>query len=191
MNRKQKIEKHKSDVFSDNQREAQYACNKLFHLGGGFSKIGQKKCRKFLITLLDQEKPRTRNAVAITFRNNEFNAALNPLLQAINKPENSRSRGTLVYALEKLDCSKKLSELFDILFGAANNWEVQASVLTILDEQIFEFTESELQTIQEKWNQLAPSWNQLNHINEDAISEVNIDRKLIQEFVDGYLAYLK
>ena len=190
MNKKQRVEHLKSAVFSEDWDEAKDACRRLFHFGGRFNKTGRRKCRRFLVELLDQENPWTRNVVAITFRINRFNAAVDPLFHAITKPENSRYNGTLVYALEKLNCGHHLGELFSILFGAAGNWEVQASALCILEEQIFEFIRDELRTIAEGWNAIQNDWNRLNNIDEGKIRETDFDRMLIQSFVDGYLAYL-
>lgn len=90
-----------------------------------------------------------------------------------------------------LDCSQPLSALFGILFGAVNNWEVQASALTILEEQIFEFTSDELYDIAAGWDAVKDDWNRLNDIDESSSSKPDHDRALIQDFVDGYLAYLK
>ena len=190
MHKKQRLKQLKLAVFSADWNEAQNACDRLFHFGGRFNKTGRRKCRRLLIELLDQENSRARNAVAMTFRINRFNAAVGPLFRAITKPENSRYRGTLVYALEKLNCRHHLGELFRILFGAAGNWEVQASTLNILEEQTFEFTRNELQTIAEGWNAIQNDWNRLNTIDESNIRETNFNRTLIQRLVDGYLAYL-
>lgn len=190
MNKRQRVEHLKSAVMSEDWHEAKDACQRLFHFGGRFNRTGRRKCRRFLIALLYQENPRARNAAAMTFRINRFNTAVVPLFHAIIKPENSRYRGTLVYALEKLNCIYHLGELFSILFGAAGNWEVQASILNILEEQIFEFTKDELRTIAESWNAIQNNWNTLNNIDENNIREIDFDRRLIQHFVDGYLAYL-
>ena len=190
MNKRQRVEHLKSAAISEDWDEAKDACHRLFHFGGRFNKTGRRKCRRFLIELLVQENPRARNAAAMTFRINRFNAAVVPLFHAIVKPENARYRGTLVYALEKLNCSNHLGKLFSLLFGAVGNWEVQASTLNILEEQIFEFTRDELRTIAEGWNAIQNNWNRLNSIDENNIREIDFDRKLIQGLVDGYLAYL-
>jgi hypothetical protein len=127
----------------------------------------------------------------MTFQKNRFNAAVTPLLRAITKPENNRTRGKLVYALETLNCSQKLGELFAVLFGAADNWTVQASIVEILEEQIFVFTKDELREIEQGWNAIRADWNSLNNIDEDNISQLHYHRALIQNLVDGFLAYLK
>ncbi|GAB3296938.1 hypothetical protein GCM10027348_19730 [Hymenobacter tenuis] len=140
--------------------------------------------------MLNQENPQARNAAALTFRIYRFNAAAGPLFRAVHKPENFKSRGTLVYALGKLNCSHHLGELFSILFGAAGNWEVQVHVLSILDEQTFSFTKEELQKIKSEWYSIQNEWNELNNIDENNIRKIEFDRILIQSFVDDYLIYL-
>ena len=89
-----------------------------------------------------------------------------------------------------LNCSQHLGELFAILFGSADNWEVQASALTILDEQVFEFIRAELMTIGTDWDAIKHNWNRLNGIDEKKPHEIDHDQALIQRAVDGYLAYL-
>ncbi|RFP64045.1 HEAT repeat domain-containing protein [Hymenobacter lapidiphilus] len=191
MNKKQRVEYLKAAVFSEDWNVAQDACGKLFHFGGRFNKTKRKKHRQFLIQLLDQEKPRARNAAALTFRLNRYSAAVIPLLHAITKPENSKNRGTLVYALEKLKCHHHLGDLFSVLFGATGNWEVQNHTLRVLEEQIFEFTREEVQKVAKDWNVIRDNWNILNSIDEKHISQLDFDRKLIQSFVDDYLVYLQ
>lgn len=191
MNKKQRVDSLKAAVFSENWDEAQDACNRLFHLGGRFNKTGRKRERQFLIRLLDQEKPKARNAAALTFRFNRYNMAVVPLLRAVAKPENTKHRGTLVYALEKLKCHQHLGDLFSILFGAIGNWEVQNHTLRILEEQTFEFTREEIQKVAKDWNAIRDNWNGLNNIDEKHISHLDFDRELIQRFVDDYLAYLQ
>lgn len=191
MTRQQRIAQLKVTLFSDDGEAAGRASDALFHFGGRFHKTGRRKSRQYLLCILDQQQSFARKAVALTFRKNRFHTAVPPLLRAITKPENARTRGTLAYALETLNCSQKLGELFAILFGALDNWTVQASILTILDEQVFEFTKAELQGIEEGWKAVKGDWKELNGLDEQRISEIAHDRNLIQHVVDGYLAYLK
>ena len=159
------------------------AADRLFEIGG-------QENIDFLIGLLDQQNSGVRNVVALTFRNCKFNDALEPLLKAIRKKENKGLTGTMVYALEELNCSHKLCELFDILFDESN-WEVQNHVLTVLDKQIFQFTEEDLMGIKTKWENIKYSWNDLNKIDKDNLQPHDLDKDLIQNFVDGYVSYLE
>ena len=112
----QEIKKVKREIFSDDWEKMKVSADRLFEIGG-------QENIDFLIGLLDHQNSGVRNIVALTFRNYKFNDALDPLLRAIRKKENKGLTGTMVYALEELDCSHKLCELFDILFDE-NSWEV-------------------------------------------------------------------
>ena len=180
----QEIETLKTDIFSDNWDKMKKSSNRLFEIGG-------RENIDYLLGLLDQPNPLVRNAVALTFMDNKFNDALEPLLKSITKEENKSARGTMVYALEALDCSNKLKELFDILFTAAKNAEVQTGILTVLDEQEFEFTKNDLSEIQEKWERLKDHWDKMNGIDKENKKDYEIDRDVIQNFVDGYVSYLE
>jgi HEAT repeat protein len=179
MNTDQEIEKLKSDIFSGNWDTMKQSVNRLFEIGG-------QQNLDYLVGLLDQSNSGVRNAVSLTFRDNRFNAALEPLLTAINKEENKGYTGTMVYALEKLDCSHKLRELFDILFNK-NSYEVQNHILTVLDEQEFKFNDDDLVYIRSKWDKLKDDWNDINKVDK----KHSFDKDLIQSFVDGYVCYLK
>ena len=172
------IEKLKTDIFSENWEKMKVATDRMFEIGG-------QENIDYLIGLLDQSNLVVRNAVSLTFRKNKFNKALEPLLNSIYKKEYKGYNGTLVYALETLDCSKKLSELFDILFED-NSYEVQYHVLTILDKQIFEFTSEDLLGIKTKWDNLKNNWNEKNKIDPDNLKTYDLDRDLIQNFVDRF-----
>jgi HEAT repeat protein len=181
----QEIEKLKTDIFSGDRDKMKEAVNRLFAIGG-------QDNIDYLIELLDQENSLVRNEVAMTFMDNKFNQALEPLLNSISKAENINARGTMVYALQALDCSHKLKELFEILFTATKNWEVQSGVLTVLEEQEFEFTRNDLIDIKDKWERLKENWNDLNGIEKGVTKKAyEIDSDIIQDFVDGYVSYLE
>ncbi len=133
------------------------------------------------ITLLDNENPVIRDKAAIGLHDLADNKALEPLLKAINKPENINSRGTLVYALDSLDCSAKLPELFDLMFYG--NAEVRMSAINILDEQIFEFSRSDLYSIKDKWEKIQKQPELCPYYDEY--------KDTIETLVESYLEYLK
>ncbi len=135
----------KADFFSPDPKVATAASDKLGELGGD-------EVIAFLIPILESENAWLRNSAALALRDIGDNRAVEPLFHAIQKPENANNRGTLVYALEELDCSQKLPELFDILFYA--RYEAKMSAATVLDEQIFEFSAEDLHEIQRKWEDL-------------------------------------
>jgi len=180
----QEIVKLKSEVLSDNWDKAKESAIRLLN-------TGRRDSSDFLISLLDQSNVQARNAVALAIMDNRFQDALEPLLRSITKRENSNTRGTMAYALQSLNCSLKLRELFLILFDATKNLEVQSAILTVLDQQEFEFTEADLLEIQHTWDKLKDKWDELNGIDPVNKREYDIDRVIIQNFVDGYVSYLK
>ncbi|MCZ8023641.1 MAG: hypothetical protein O9294_17890 [Cytophagales bacterium] len=178
------IEKLKANIFSGDWDKMKESSNRLFE-------IGSQEDIDYLLSLLDQPNSLVRNAVSLTFMDYKFNDALDPLLKSIAKHENRNDRGTMVYALQKLDCRSKLKELFNILFTSPKNLEVQSGILQILDEQEFEFTKYDLIEIQKNWERLKDNWDEENGIEKGELREFDIDRDVIQNFVDGYVSYLK
>ena len=135
----------KNDLFSDNKDKALKASDQLAEIGG-------KEVIEFFISLLDQDKERLRDLAALGLREIADNQALDPLLKAINKSENQNYNGTMAYALESLDCSRRLPEIFELLFNG--NAEVKMAATTILEEQEFYFTKQDLLDIQSKWHEI-------------------------------------
>jgi len=189
MTKKQRIERLKANVFSDDWETQKWACHDLFHFGGRFNKTGRRKNRRFLVGLLGHEDPHVRNAVALLFRDSRYQPALNSLLEAIKNPANARHNGTMAYALEKLDCSRKLGELFEVVFGAANNFEVLQHTLTALNEQHFRINNDKLHQIARRWEEVKPTWDELNTKGKSLPGDFT--QAVIQDFVDDFMAYLK
>ena len=191
MTKKQRVVLLQADVYSADWEVAKAASNRLFTFGGRFNKTGRRRNRRFLVAVLDQNEPQARRAVALTFRKQRYQLALPALLRAIKNPANLHQRSTMAYALENLNCSQRLAELFTILFGAIKNPLLQSSILNVLEEQIFEFSRTDLFTIEAQWNTIKSDWNRLNEINSVSPTEYTYDQAVIQNFVDGYMAYLE
>lgn len=134
----------------------------------------------YLITLLNSTDPELRNLSALGLRDLADNGALEPLFVAIMKPENVNSRGTLVYALETLNCSAKFSEMFDLLFYG--NYEVKVGAATILEDQEFEFSKVDLLVIQDKWTHI--------QLNPNLCPDYDKCRADIEDLVSSYLNHL-
>jgi hypothetical protein len=169
------IEQLKKDILSDNWDLILLASNRL-------SKIGGEKVVTFLISLLSSENPLTRNGVALALKNIQDNRALEPLLAAIFKKENHAYNGTMVYALESLDCSKKLKEIFQILFY--ETFESKMSAYSILSNQEFKFTEQDLFEIQQMWDDCKLYPEKCPCYNEEET------RAMMEESLNDYLEYL-
>jgi HEAT repeat protein len=163
----------KIDFFSPDSAVATAAANKLGELGGD-------EVLDFLISVLKSPNALQRNSAALALRDIGDNRAAEPLWQEILDPQNRNQRATMVYALERLDCSQKLPELFDLLFYGS--YEAQMYAGTILDEQIFEFSEADLHTIQSKWDDLQK--------HPEKCVDFELRKDDIQHFVEGFTSYL-
>lgn len=95
-----------------------------------------------LLPLLASSDPAVRDKAALALHDLGDSAAVAPLLKAISEPANANHRGTLVYALQALDCTKHFLPLFDL--ALSGSYEVQCHALTILGEQAMQVTTSEL-----------------------------------------------
>ncbi len=173
---KQEIEELKKNVFSDDWELVKSSGDRL-------GKIGGDEVVEFLISLIALDNSGIRNRAALALEDIKDNRALEPLLTAIFKKENFNYNGTMVFALESLDCSQKLKEIFKILFY--ETYEAKMSAFAILADQIFNFTKDDLLEIQEMWNDCklhpdkCPDFYDLE------------TREMIQDAVDGFITYLK
>ena len=125
----------RKQICSDDGDARLKASDKLASIGGG-------KVLDILIPLLKSENAGIRNAAALSLREIGDNRSVKPLVKAITNPKNKNNRGTLVYALEKLDCSKLLSTLVEL--ALCDSYEVQNHALTIISEQSFKTTKKEI-----------------------------------------------
>ena len=99
------------------------------------ARIASSEVVDVLSCLLTNSDGEIRNAAALALREIGDSAAVRPLLDAIQRPENHRNRSTLVYALETLDCSRHFIDIFRL--ALSSKYDVQMSALSILDEQGF------------------------------------------------------
>ncbi|WP_420579926.1 hypothetical protein [Reichenbachiella sp.] len=170
----------KSQLLSADWKDQKSITNLLFE-DGEYS---------YLLELFQHEDSSIRNSVALTFKEHKYQEALDPIFKAVQTEAFRNSRGTLIFALQSLNCSHKLNELYNILFSATNNWEVQNGVLSILDEQEFEFTAEELLSIESTWKEVRGDWNRNNGIQEEKHTNFQIDEKTITEVLNGFLSHL-
>jgi hypothetical protein len=166
----------KNDLFSNDVKIALAASKKL-------AKVGGDHILTFLLELLESEKPGIRNLAALSLRDIGDNRAIAPLLQAIFKPENRNYIGTLVYALQTLECTHILVELFKILFY--ESFESKMGAYKILDEQEFEFSRTDLMQIQSMWKECSKAPSEENGFKDPDTKE------MIQDAYEGFMEYLK
>jgi hypothetical protein len=168
------IEQLKRDIFSENKAIAKSSANRLVE-------IGEVEIIDFFISLLKSDSPIIRNRAALALADIGDNKSLEPLLEAIFKGKNHNHNGTLVYALESVDCSNKLVEIFTILFY--ESYEAKMSAYSILGNQTFTFFNEDLLKIKAmsedciQHPEKCPDYHQTELIN-------------IQAMVNHFMTYL-
>ena len=169
MTRLNKIERFKAELYSVDHKVALQASDELVKIGG-------QDILELFISLLDHENSEIRDIAALSLHDIANNQALEPLLIAIKKSANNNSNGTMAYALETLDCSRKLKEIFDMLFfGDA---EVKMAATSILRDQDFYFNSDDLKDINAKWDEIK------GHPDQSPLLESYKDT--IEYFIDIY-----
>lgn len=112
--------------------------------------IGGDDVLHFLISLLELDDPRIRNHAALALEQISDDRAIEPLLKAIFKQENHNCNGTVVFALQALNCSKYLVSIVRILLF--ETFESKMSAYTILTTQKFNASNEEIAEIELMWN---------------------------------------
>jgi len=168
------IEQLKRNIFSSDWELVKFSADKLGEIGGD-------EITDFLISLLDLDDSGIRNRAALALEDIGDNKAVEPLFKSIFK--NHNYNGTMVFALESLDCSKHLKDIFKILFSEA--YEAKMSAMAILDTQIFEFTSQDLIDINDMWEDCKLHPEKCPEIEHDDV------RTEMQDSVDGFMEYLK
>jgi hypothetical protein len=173
---KQEIESLKQNMFSDDWELVKSSADKLGEIGG-------EEITDFLISLLKSENSGLRNRAALALEEIKNNRAVEPLLEAIFKKENHNYNGTMVFALESLDCSRNLKDIFRILFY--ESFEAKISAYRILTEQKFDFTQEDLTEIKQMFDGCK------SHPDKCPCFEDEKIQTIIQEAVEAYLSLLK
>jgi len=138
-------------------------------------KINSKDIVPQLILVLNMaETTDTVNATALALREIGGKESVPFLIQALNNPLNKNNKSTIVYALENLDCSKYFLTIFD-LFVFSKKDDVRLSAYSILKEQKFTLTDSELKKANEMLSSSEISSDD-KEISEKFISQVKRDK---------------
>jgi hypothetical protein len=113
-----------------------------------------------LVPRLASSDPSIRNGAALNLRDlaeSGVSVPVEPFLSAISDPANHDNRGTLVYAIQMLDCTGYFAQIFDLTLHG--NFECQNHALAILDEQAMRLTPEMLREAGEKLSVFIPSGN--------------------------------
>jgi hypothetical protein len=109
----------------------------------GLGRLNTPAARAALIQGLGSDSGTTRNCAALAIRDAQWQEAVPALVEAILKPANARNRGTLVYALEVMDCSQHFSFLFRL--ALEGNLECRSHALGILWNGGFRVSDEEIE----------------------------------------------
>ncbi|RPD47603.1 HEAT repeat domain-containing protein [Hymenobacter sediminis] len=164
----------RQEALSTDWEKAKTACARL-------CEMPNDEALNVLIDLLEQPTPRTRNLAALALRERADSRAVAPLLMAIRNPGNHSYNGTMVYALQTLDCRHHLKDLFEILFY--ESYEAKLMAMTVLEEQEFEFTVDDLTSIKHQWDNCKAHPTLCHGFDEN--------HENIEYFVDGFMSYLE
>lgn len=88
-----------------------------------------------------------RNLAAAAMRETGNQKYFIPLVNRINELGTKGKIGTLVYALENLDCRRSLYDIANLNLNAGKNMEVKHSTTVILNDQTFRLTNKELKEV--------------------------------------------
>lgn len=96
-----------------------------------------------LVSILQSDNSEARNAAALALREINDDRAVASLIKAIQNPNNLSNRSTMVYALEKLDCSENFVEIFSLVISS--RVEVRIAAANIFFSQGFMVDDSDIE----------------------------------------------
>ena len=82
-----------------------------------------------------------RNTIAIVLMDLKYNPAIEEMITLIENSKNSNCIGTLVYALQNLDCEKSIVRIFDLILKG--NYEVRCNMYNLLECKIDKMDEAD------------------------------------------------
>jgi len=168
------VDQLKQNIFSKDWELVKSSTNRLVEIGG-------LEITDFLISLLSFDSHGIRHQAALALEEIKDNRAVEPLLQAIFNKQNHNYNAIMVFALTSLDCSKRLVDIFKILFYESG--EAKMYAFTILNEQKFVLKNEDIFTIDKMWKDCIK--------NPLKCPDYDESREDIQFIVDTYLSYLK
>ncbi|MFC0682890.1 HEAT repeat domain-containing protein [Lysobacter korlensis] len=95
-----------------------------------------------MLAALKSQEPTERNAAAIALMDLGNSSAVEPLIAAIEHPDNRDARGSLIYALSELDCQGRFAQLFR--WAAEGGYEATGEALSIISQQQLHPTKQDL-----------------------------------------------
>ena len=134
------IKKLKENLYSNDWKISLHSSEKL-------AEINTPASIEILIDALKSNDNFIRNSASLGIREANNNKAFEALFNRIKELGPNEEIGTLVYSLEKFNCSQHLLEITDLYFKG--NFEVKNAATTILNEQEFILSSKELVQLKE------------------------------------------
>jgi len=134
------IDALKEKIKSDDWDTCRFAVDRL-------AEMNTDESATILLDMLKSDDSQIRNLAAVGMRGTRDQKYFVPLIKRINQLGNKGQIGTLVYALENLDCSKNLYDIANLNLNAGTNKEIKHSTTVILNEQSFTLTEGEFEDV--------------------------------------------
>lgn len=88
---------------------------------------------KLIREMQSTEDRNHRNTIAIVLGDLKCNEAVTTIVKLINTPQNRNCIGTLIYALQELDCENEIKNLIHILFDG--NFEAKCNMSHLLSQK--------------------------------------------------------
>ena len=132
----------KQEIYSEDWETCKRAVDRL-------AEINSDESTSILLDMLKSNDAQVRNLAAVGMRTTRNQKYLVPLLKRISQLGTKGQIGSLVYALENLDCSRNLFDIAYMNLNAGTNMEVKHSTTVILNEQSFILTQTELKDLKE------------------------------------------
>jgi HEAT repeat protein len=111
------------------------------------AEIDSEEATSILLDMLRSDEAQVRNLTAVAMQDTRDQKYFAPLLRRINELGTKGQIGTLVYALENLDCSRNLYDIANLNLNAGTNVEVKHSTTAILNKQSFRLTRKEFEEV--------------------------------------------
>ena len=92
----------------------------------------ENSIKELIKIFLADVRPKDRNQIALMLSDYGGNLAVEPIIEMLKRPATKRNRGTLLYALEELDCHAHLDFLFSLMLEG--NFEVSRESYLIIEK---------------------------------------------------------
>lgn len=137
--------------------------------------------KQFIINQLSCQEPQKRYIASSMIIEFQIQEAKYKLIERILCSETENYNGSMTYALSHLNCKNELVKVFRIL--TTQSFESKMHAYAILSEQEFEFTEGDLNQIQQLWQYFSSDPEKHNVIDAYTV-------EMVRNVYEGFIAYM-